>query len=292
MQSIALPTNIEFKKGENKNQEIITVDPCYPGYGITLGNALRRVLLSSLPGAAVVGVKIKGAGHEFTAIPHIKEDILEIILNLKKLNLKVHSDEMVKLILDVHGEKTVSAGDIEKNSQIEIINKDLVIANITDMAGSLYMEIFIDHGRGYEIIEARERKQKEIDYIEIDSIFTPVLAVGIQVENVRVGKMTNWDKLILNITTDGTITPKESFNKAIRILVDQFKALLGEKKEKKSGEKSKAEVIDDIKSKIIKKEEVQDDDIKIGDDIKEDKEEGLKIKEQTKKKRGRPKKVT
>ncbi len=241
MQHIALPKKIESKKGENANQGSIVIEPCYPSYGTTLGNSLRRVLLSSLPGAAVVGVKIKGADHEFTDLPHVKEDILEIILNLKQLRLKVFTEEIVKLELDVHGEKGVKAGDITKNSQVEIMNPDLVLAHITDMAGKLNMEIFVSQGRGYETIESRDSKKQEIGYIEMDSIFSPVMHVGADIENVRVGKMTNWEKLILNITTDGTITPEEAFSQAVEILISQFSSLTG----KEVAEEAKEEIIEE-----------------------------------------------
>lgn len=232
MEEIAKPTQIDFKEGENKNQGIITIEPCYPGYGTTLGNALRRVLLSSLPGAAVAGVKIEGANHEFTTLPHVKEDILEIILNLKKLRVKMHTEEEVKLELNVHGEKEVKAKDISKNSQVEVVNPDLTLAHITDMAGSLRMEIYVNQGRGYRSVEAVEKEDKETGFIDMDSIFSPILSAGVDIENVRVGKMTNWDKLILNITTDGTITPKEAFDQAVKVLVDQFSSLKSEPKEK------------------------------------------------------------
>ena len=227
MQTIALPAKVEFVKGAEPNHQQVIIEPCYPGYGTTMGNALRRVLLSSLPGAAVIGVKIKGADHEFATLPHVKEDVLELILNLKKLRLKIFSEEPVKLELDARGEKQVKASDIKKNSQVEIANPDLVLGHITDMAGSLIMEISAAKGLGYITVESRESDKHEIGYIEMDSIFSPILSVGIAVENVRVGKMTNWDKLILDIVTDGTITPAEAFNQAIEILINQFNALLG-----------------------------------------------------------------
>ncbi|MCK4554287.1 DNA-directed RNA polymerase subunit alpha, partial [Candidatus Parcubacteria bacterium] len=231
MNTIALPQKIKFEKDQQPNQQIVTIEPCYPGYGITLGNTLRRVLLSSLPGAAVVGVKIKGADHEFMTLPHIKEDVLEIIMNLKQLCLKVHSDEVIKLELAVHSEKAVKASDIKKEGLVEIVNPNLVLAHITDIAGSLNMEIFVSCGKGYETIESREEEKHEVGYIEIDSIFSPVLSVSVNIENVRVGKMTNWDKLILNIITDGTITPEQAFKQAGEILIEQFNALIGEKAE-------------------------------------------------------------
>jgi DNA-directed RNA polymerase subunit alpha len=230
MPTIAFPEQIDFKKGQNKNEGEVIIEPLFPGYGITLGNSLRRVLLSSLPGAAPIGVKIKGVDHEFTTLPHLKEDILEFILNLKQLCLKVFTDEIVKLKLDVHGKKDIKASLIEKNSDVEIVNPDLVLGHITDMSGSLTADIFVSRGMGYEPIEARENKSKEIGYIEMDAVFSPILKVGVRVENVRVGKMTNWDKLILNITTDGTITPKDAFKQAVKILIEQFTALLDKEK--------------------------------------------------------------
>jgi DNA-directed RNA polymerase subunit alpha len=265
MQNIALPQKVDFKDGEKPNQGTVTIEPCYPGYGMTIGNSLRRVLLSSLPGAAVIGVKIKGADHEFMALPHIKEDILQIVLNLKKLRLKVFSEEEVKLELDAHGKKEVKAGDIAKNSQVEIKNPDLVLAHITDMAGSLNMEIYVSQGRGYQPVENVESENKEIGYIEMDSIFSPVLSVSVKVENARVGKMTNWDKLVLDITTDGTITSREAFEQSVAILIQQFNSLL-----------NKEEAATEKKKQVEKKDEAK----------VEAAEEG----EEKTKKRGRPKK--
>jgi DNA-directed RNA polymerase subunit alpha len=240
MNDIALPKKVDYKEGEKPNQGIISVEPCYPGYGITLGNSLRRVLLSSLPGAAAVGVKIKGADHEFMALPHVKEDVLDIILNLKQLRLKIleDTDEEIKLNLEAHGTKEVKAGDIEKNSAVEIANPDLKLATITDMAGNLSMEIFVSRGRGYRALENIEDKmhEHEIGYITMDSIFSPVISAGVHVENVRVGKMTNWDKLILDVTTDGTITPREAFDKSVEVLISQFSALVGREVEEKAPE--------------------------------------------------------
>jgi len=184
------------------------------------------VLLSSLEGAAVVGVKIKGVGHEFTALENVKEDILEIVLNLKQLRLKMHTEEELKLELSVSGKKTVTAGDITKNSSVEISNPDLVLAHITSSAGNLEMEIFVRPGRGYHMADSGDRAKGEIGYIEVDSIFSPIMSVSIETENVRVGKMTNWDKLIVHIKTDGTITFSEAFEEAAKILIAQYNALL------------------------------------------------------------------
>jgi DNA-directed RNA polymerase subunit alpha len=226
MQNIALAKKIEFKPGKDQNEGSIIVEPLYPGYGMTLGNSLRRVLLSSLPGAAVVGVKIKGISHEFMAMPNVKEDVLEIILNLKQLRLKIHTEEEVKLEIHVKGAKKITAADIEKNSNVEIANPDLFLAETTAPTATLDLEIYVNEGRGYRMVEGNKKDGRDIGYIEIDSIFSPVLIVSIDVENTRVGKMTNWDKLVLNLKTDGTITPMEAFEQSVNILVDQFSVLL------------------------------------------------------------------
>lgn len=226
MENIALPKKVDFKDSQDANEGVVTVEPLYPGYGMTLGNSLRRVLLSSLPGAAVMGVKIKGASHEFMALSGIQEDVLEIILNIKQLRLKMHSDEEIRLELKVKGKKIVTAADISKDSQVEIKNPDLIIANLTDAKASLEAEIVVKTGRGYRMTEGAKRDNNELGFIEIDSIFSPVLAVSLDVENTRVGKMTNWDKLLVNIKTDGTLSPMEAFNQATQILVEQFGALL------------------------------------------------------------------
>ena len=270
MEKIALPQKIEFVKGSKANNKQIIIEPCYPGYGTTIGNALRRILLSSLPGAAVIGVKIKGADHEFMTLPHVKEDVLELILNLKRLRLKVFCDEAVKLELDARGEKEVKASDIKKNSLVEIANPDLILGHVTDMAGSLSMEISVSQGAGYITVESRESAKNEIGYIEMDSIFSPVMSVGVNIKNVRIGKMTNWDKLILDLTTDGTITPEDAFYKSVEILINQLNALM-----EKSGEKK----VEEIKTESTGIKETA-----------EEKEKEEADEDKKSKKRGRPKK--
>lgn len=262
MENIAKPNKINYEAGKEPNQGTITVEPFYPGYGMTLGNSLRRVLLSSLPGAAVIGVKIKGADHEFTSIPYVKEDVLEIILNLKKLSLKIigKEEEDIKLELDVTGKKEVKAKDIKKNSKVEIVNPDLVLANITDVAGNLKMEITVSSGRGYKSVEQKKSDKQDIGFIEMDAVFSPVVSVGIDVENVRVGKMTNWDKLILDITTDGTLEPKEVFERSVKILVEQFNSLLD--LDKKGKEEKKEEAEEQTSEKKEEKEEAEEEEKK------------------------------
>jgi DNA-directed RNA polymerase subunit alpha len=225
MESILLPSKIRFAAGERPNEGVLTVEPCTQGYGTTLGNAMRRVLLSSLPGAAVTAVKIKGVDHEFSTIPHVKEDVLELILNLKTLRLKLHSDQPVKLSLSVKGEKTVTAADFEKNADVEIVNPDRVLATLTDKAASLEMEITVAAGRGYRTTEERGKEKLELGTIAIDALYSPVLNVSYKVEATRVGEKTDYDKLVLNIETDGTMDPLDACNRAVAILLDHFNLL-------------------------------------------------------------------
>ena len=295
MQTIALPQKVGFEKSDKPNAGRITIEPCYPGYGITLGNSIRRVMISSLPGAAPVGIKIKGVDHEFMALPHLREDILEFVMNLKNLRLKVHTDEIVKLELDVYGEKEVRAGDIKKNAEAEVANPDLVLGHITDMSGSLQAEIYVSRGMGYVTVENRENRSKEIGYIEMDSIFSPVISVGVRVENVRVGKMTNWDKIILDVITDGTITPEEAFAQSVGILIKQFRALAGEVDEEDK-EKEPEGVTERESGAAGGDGDDAAGDKETTDEIPaEEKEEEPKTgeadEEKPKRKRGRPKKV-
>lgn len=225
MESLLLPSKIRYAPGERTNEGVLTVEPCSPGYGTTIGNALRRVLLSSLPGAAVTAVKIKGVDHEFSTIPHVKEDVLEVILNLKALRIKLHGDEPVKLFLSAKGEKTITAADFEKDAQVEIVNPDFVIATLTDKKASLEMEVTIGPGRGYRSTEERAKEKLELGNIAIDALYSPVLSVSYKVDATRVGEKTDYDKLILRVETDGTLSPKDAIQRAVSILLDHFNLL-------------------------------------------------------------------
>ncbi len=222
MESLLLPTKIQFNKGERPNEGVLTVEPCTPGYGTTLGNALRRVLLSSLPGAAVTAVKIRGVDHEFSTVPHVKEDVLEIIMNLKALRMKLFSEEPVKLNLSVKGEKEVTAADFNKNADVEIVNPELVLATLTDKGASMEMEITIGPGRGYRSTEDRQKEKLDLGVIGIDALYSPVLNVSYQVEATRVGEKTDYDKLVLRIETDGALDPLDACNHAVNLLLDHF----------------------------------------------------------------------
>lgn len=230
MEKILLPSTIEVKEGSSPNIGIVEISPCYFGYGTTLGNALRRVLLSSLPGAAVIAVKITGVQHEFQQVEGVAEDSLELLLNFKKLRLKIFTDEPVRLKLKKKGKGDVLAGDIKNNSTVEVVNPDLKLATITDSKGELEIEIVAQNGRGYVAVDKNQNKEKEIGLMSIDSIYTPVINVGYKVENIRVGEITDYDKLILTIETDGSITPKEALNQASSILIDYLSLLTDNKK--------------------------------------------------------------
>lgn len=231
MEEILLPSKIELIPGEDERKATLVVEPCWHGYGTTLGNALRRVMLSSLPGAAVTAVKIKGASHEFTAIPGVQEDILELTLNLKSLRMRLFTDEPVRLTLSVKGEKEVTAADIKAPSDVEIVNPDLHIATLTDKKAELELEIFVGKGRGYVPVEERSKEKPELGMIAIDAVYSPVREIGYKVENVRVGQITNFDKLVMSIETDGTITPKDAVDQSLRILLDHFQLMLGGRSE-------------------------------------------------------------
>ena len=226
MENILLPSKISFEKGERPNEGVLVVEPCFYGYGTTLGNALRRVLLSSLPGAAVTAVKIKGVTHEFHAIEGVKEDVLEIILNLKALRMRVFTDEPVILKLSSRGIKIVTAGDIQSNADVEIVNRDAVIATVTADNFDFEMELTVRRGRGYIRTEDRTNEVHDLGTIAIDSLFSPVRNVGYRVENARVGEITNYDRLIMNIETDGSITPQDAVEQAVKMLIDYFSILL------------------------------------------------------------------
>jgi len=272
MQKITLPEKPKIIKQEG-NFAIFEIKSCYPGYGVTIGNALRRVLLSSLSGSAITAINISGVNHEFSTIPGIAEDVVEIVLNLKKVKFKMHTDEPVKLTLKVSKEGEVKASEIKTTSDIEVVNKDAYIATINDKNSKLEMEVRVETGIGYVPIEQQDKEKLEIGNISIDSIFTPVKKVNFKVENMRVGKLTNYDKLILEIETSGEITPEEAFKKAARLLVDHFnlfkEVIEEEVKDEKEDEKVKEEIIK--KEAIIKKEKLESEESE-----KEKKEDVLK----------------
>jgi DNA-directed RNA polymerase subunit alpha len=203
-----------------------TVEPLHSGYGNTLGNSIRRVLLSSISGAAITSFKIEGLTHEFTAVPGVKEDVVDIMMNLKGIRFRVYGEEPQKLRISKSGAGAVTAKDIQTNADVEVVNPDHAIATIDSAKGKLVIDLTVEVGRGYRTIEESTAK-KPSDEIALDTVFTPVLRVRYKVENTRVGQVTDLDKLILTIDTDGTISPADAFEEASAILVNQYTALAG-----------------------------------------------------------------
>lgn len=203
------------------------IEPLHAGYGNTLGNSLRRVLLSSIEGAAVVAFRIEGASHEFTTVAGVQEDIIDIMLNVKNIRLKVHTDKPVELRLEKKGAGVVTAADIKTTADVEVINPDQVICTIDDPKVSVVMDLVVESGRGYQTIEDSSVNRIHSDMIAVDAIFSPVLRVRYKVDNTRVGQETNLDKLSLTVETDGSLTPREAFEQAAAILVNQYTSLAG-----------------------------------------------------------------
>lgn len=205
---------------EIENFAKIVIEPLEAGFGHTLGNSLRRVLLTSLPGAAITSMKIDGVAHQFSTIDGVMEDVIEIILNVKKIRLKVGSDKPIKLLCKASGKKVVKAGDFEIEGDAEVVNRDLVVATLTDAKSKLNMEMTAQSGIGYSVAE--ERKVQEIGVMAVDALFSPVVAVNYSVDPTRVGRRTDFDKLTLDITTDGSLTPEDALKEAAKVLSDAF----------------------------------------------------------------------
>ncbi len=223
-----IPLPLQPKVVEKKgNSAIFEFEGLYPGYGVTIGNSLRRVLLSSLPGAAVTQVKIKNTQHEFSTIPGVREDVINILLNIKQLRFKLYGEESQKAKLSVKGAKTVKGSAFQLPSQVELMNKEASVATLTAKTAHLEIEILIEKGLGYEPAEIRKKGKMEIGTIALDAIFTPVRKVSYRVENMRVGERTDFDRLSIELETDGTVTPEEALSEAAGILVKHF-GLLGE----------------------------------------------------------------
>lgn len=218
---ISLPLQPKIIKKEG-NRATFEIEALYPGYGVTVGNSLRRVLLSSLPGAAVTQMKVKGISHEFSTLPGVLEDMITIMLNLKQLRFKVFTEEPQKARFSVKGEKEVRGSDFELPPQVELVNKNCHIATLTEKRANLEMEIQIEKGLGYQARETRKKEKSEIGVIPLDSIFTPVKKVAYRIENMRVGERTDFDRLFLEIETDGTITPEQALAESSEILVKHF----------------------------------------------------------------------
>ncbi len=216
---------------EKEFQGIYEIDGLYPGYGHTLGNSLRRIILASLPGATATQVKIEGVDHEFSTLSGVKEDIITILLNLKRVHFKLHGNEPLKITLKKSGVGIVTAGDIDAPTQVEIMNPNQQIAELTTKSASLEMEITLEHGLGYVPREVYQREKMEIGTIALDAVFTPIRRANYEVENMRVGDRTDYNRLRLFIETDGTITPREALEQSIEIMIHQLKAIIGFREE-------------------------------------------------------------
>lgn len=210
---------------------VYEIDGLYPGYGHTLGNSLRRIILSSLPGSAVTHVKISGVNHEFSTIPGVKEDVITLILNLKRLRIKMATDESQSLSFKIKGIKDVKASDIKVPGQIEILNPELHIASITDKNTELDIEMTVSRGLGYVSKDVLQKERVDIGTIALDATFTPIRRVNYEVENMRIGDRTDFNRLKITIETDGTITPHEALEKSIATMINQLKAIVGFKEE-------------------------------------------------------------
>jgi DNA-directed RNA polymerase subunit alpha len=228
--NIALPSKPKIVTEEGF-KGVYEIDGLYPGYGHTLGNSLRRIILSSLPGAAIVELKIDGVGHEFSTIEGVKEDLISIILNVKKIRLSLEGDEPQVLKLSVKGQKDVTAKDIETPSQVKIMNPDQALFSVTDKNKSINIELRVQKGLGYVPKEVIQKDRVEVGTITLDGIFTPIRRVNYETENMRVGERTDFNRLRMLIETDGTITPKEALEKAIETMIMQLKAIVGFKEE-------------------------------------------------------------
>ena len=212
---------------ENEFKGVYEIDGLYPGYGHTLGNSLRRIVLSSLPGAAITSVKIDGVSHEFSTMTGVKEDVVLVLLHLKKLRFKMLSDEPQTATLSVKGPKIATAADISVSGQLEVLNPDLYIAEVTDKATTLSIDMTVERGLGFMPRDMHNKDKVEIGTIAVDAIFTPIRRVSYEVENMRVGDKTNHNRLRMHIETDGTISPREALESSIRIMIDQLAAVVG-----------------------------------------------------------------
>jgi len=223
--NIILPSKLSIVS-EAGTKGVYEIDGLYPGYGHTLGNSLRRIILSSLTGAAITSLKIDGVDHEFSVIDGVKEDVITILLHLKQVRFRLNTDEPQTVRLNIKGPKQVTAADIEVTGQVEVLNNDLYIAEVTGK-NALTIEMTIEKGLGFVPKEMHQKTKNEVGVISLDAIFTPIRRVAYEVENMRVGDKTNHNRLRMTIETDGTLTPREALEKAITIMVEQLQSIVG-----------------------------------------------------------------
>lgn len=211
----------------NENTSRFTIAPLYPGYGMTIGNSMRRVILSSLAGAAVTAVRIEGVDHEFTTIDGIQEDVINLILNIKQLKVSYAGTEPATMTLSKSGKGVVTAADIKTTGDMEVVNKNLELCTIDNAKAKLEIEFKVEQGRGYSPVESRQSDRLPIGWIAVDAIYTPIKRVRFNIENTRVGQMTNLDSLVMEVETDGSITPDAAMRQAGEILVGHFQVIAG-----------------------------------------------------------------
>ena len=271
---IPLPSKPKIVEKPENNRAVFEINSLYPGYGTTIGNSLRRTLLSSLGGAAVTKIKIEGVQHEFSTIEGVMEDVITIILNLKDLRFKAHSDKEQVAILKVKGEKTITGADLELPTQLELCNPEKHIATLTSKKAEIDMEVSVETGMGYSSAEERKEDKLEVGQIMIDSIFTPIKRVNFHVENMRVGKRTDFDRLFLEVETDHTVDPEDAFKKAVKILSAHYKAI-----SLLEGEEEPEENEEEKEAKKKKEEEKEKEAKKTKADEKREKIEAMDIEE-------------
>jgi len=224
--NVTLPSKPRVVKEED-NKGIFEIDGLYPGYGHTLGNSLRRIILSSLPGAAITQVKIDGAEHEFSTLAGVKEDVITLLLNMRRVRLAMHSEEPMTISLKKTGPGPITAADIEAPTQVEILNPEQHICELTNKSTKLNIEMTVEQGLGYVPREVHQKDKVEIGTIALDAVFTPIRRANYEVENMRVGDRTDYNRLRVIIETDGTYTPREALEKSIEIMIHQLKSVIG-----------------------------------------------------------------
>ncbi len=259
--NIILPAKPRIVKEEDR-KGIYEIDNLYPGYGHTLGNSLRRIILSSLPGAAITTLKIDGVSHEFSVLDGVKEDVMSILLNLKRVRIKMNTEEPQIISISVKGAKNVTASDIKTTGQVEVLNPEQHIAELTDKNSNLSIEMTVERGLGFVSKEAHQKGKVDIGTIAVDAIFSPIRRVAYEVENMRVGDKTNHNRLRVIIETDGTVTPREALEKSIIIMIEQLKAIVDfheekeeiieeeSKKEEEKGDDKREDLTDVMKTRI------------------------------------------
>jgi DNA-directed RNA polymerase subunit alpha len=252
--NIALPSKPRIVN-EEEFRGTYEIDGLYPGYGHTLGNSLRRIILSSLPGAAITKVKIEGVEHEFSTMDGVKEDVITILLNLKRIRLSLHSDEPVTITIKKKGAGVVTAKDIEAPSQVEILSPDQTICEITNKSTEIDLEMTVEQGLGYVPREIHQKEKVEIGVIAMDAVFTPIRRANYEVENMRVGDRTDYNRLRITIETDGTLSPKEALEKSIEVMIHQLKAVIG-------FQDTATEEVEEVSEEVEDKPEIDQDVLK------------------------------